>query len=112
MANSYGKTAEQIANSRYTAGTPEWDAFKHVYWHALMVADDFGFQWSQGLGRAHEGYSNNVDRPGDLENNRHGALIGQQFKDGRLQGDMNRYVEDFVRNGHANTTANCRSCRP
>jgi len=58
----------------------------------------------------YEGYSDNVDGPGDLINNRHGAVIGQQFREGKLRGDLARYVEEYVRSGRANTATNCASC--
>jgi hypothetical protein len=76
-----------------------------------MVAYGFGFRWSQGFGKAFEGYSGNVDGPGDLVNDRHGAVIGQQFTDGAIKGDLARYAEEFVRSGRANTATNCASCR-
>jgi hypothetical protein len=86
------------------------DAFKHVYWHALMVSCGLGFKWSQGLGLAYELYSNNRDGPGDLVNNRFGAEIGQRVKDGTLGGSLYGYVKEFVDMGYANTTTNCASC--
>jgi len=108
-AKSYGESAVRVANTLFTPGTAQWDAFKHIYWHALMVADGFGFRWTEGFGKAYEGYSNNKDGPGDIMNNRSGAIIGQRYKDG-YQGDLARDVEDFVRSGRANTTTNCARC--
>ncbi|MCA1704220.1 MAG: hypothetical protein LC808_13530, partial [Actinobacteria bacterium] len=110
LAYSYGRAAEDVADTLFTQGTREWDALKHVYWHATLVSDDLGFRWSQGFGEAYEDYPDNVDGPGDLKNNRHGAVIGQMFKEGKLEGDMIRYVEDFVRSGRANTMTNCMGC--
>ena len=75
-----------------------------------MVSDGFGFGWPQGFGRAYENYSDNVDGPGDIINNRNGAVIGQQFKEGKLEGDFAGYIEDYVRSGKANTATNCESC--
>lgn len=102
-----GIEAEQIASAKFDPGTRAWDAFKHVYWHALMVRKGYGFRWSQGLGRAYEGYSDNEDGPGDLVNNRSGAEIGQMWKEGkRRRGDyydMDNEVETFVKSGRANT---------
>lgn len=75
-----------------------------------MVLDGFGFNWTQGFGRAWEDHPGNVDKEGDLINNRYGAEIGQQFKEGKLSGDLGRYIEDFINNGHANLDKNCQRC--
>jgi len=110
-AKSLGAYAARVAAGRFKVGTLEWDAFKHVYWHALMVAKGMGFKWTQGFGRAFEHYSDNIDGPGDIINNRKGAGIGEQFKEGRLNGRIDDYVDGYVRDGNANTLTNCFSCR-
>jgi hypothetical protein len=110
VARSLGDRAASVAGRRFEVGSVEWDAFKHVYWHALMVSSGLGFKWSEGFGRAYEGYSNNVDGPGDISNNRRGAVIGQQFREGKLGGRIDDYVAQYIRDGRANTSTNCAAC--
>lgn len=109
-AYSLGNRAARKAGELFAVGTVEWDAFKHIYRHALIVKEGLGFKWGQGFGRAYENYSNNVDGPGDLINNTHGAVIGQAFKEGRLAGRIDDYVERFIGDGRANLATNCHAC--
>ena len=98
-----GNAAKVVANRLFTPGTAEWDAFKHIFWHAMNVYHGLGKKFSRGLGKAWKVRPKGEPNPSgewDILNNEIGIKIGGAFRSGDLKAPANGYshfLEDFVR---------------